>query len=215
MATKTEAKPLHKAGSYYPRAPHTIEQRFLSKVKKTTTCWIWMASENGRGYGSMMLPDQTAGLAHRIAYHLYVGRIPKGLFVCHHCDNRLCVNPAHLFVGTAQDNADDCKRKGRTAKGEWSPRRLHPERYVNVGKNPRRGMGVGNSKLTDDLVYEIRRRYNGGEAIFDIRQDLLARGFAGGLSRAAIYQAASRRTWSHLPDEDPNMCSEPATKECP
>lgn len=95
-------------------------ERFLASIEPITEsgCWIWMlrlAKESGYGefhfYG-------TTELAHRVSYKLFVGDIPSGLFVCHKCDVRECVNPNHLFVGTHRDNMRDMVRKGRGKRGK-------------------------------------------------------------------------------------------------
>jgi hypothetical protein len=80
-------------------------------------CWIWLATVNHRGYGMMSVGDRTAPV-HRLSWQAHRGPIPHGLYVLHRCDVRCCVNPAHLFLGTHQDNMDDMKAKGRSSFGE-------------------------------------------------------------------------------------------------
>lgn len=100
----------------------SMEERFWRRVQKTDSCWTWVGSLDGHGYGQIRASgprDVTLMIlrAHRYSYELHVGPIPEGLNVCHHCDNPRCVRPDHLFVGTARDNAIDMVRKGRN----WSP----------------------------------------------------------------------------------------------
>lgn len=88
-------------------------KRFFEKVVKTDTCWNWTAAIRGKsGYGCMKYQGRVID-AHRISWMLHKGDIPKDKLVCHTCDNRKCVNPEHLFLGSYKDNMQDCISKNR------------------------------------------------------------------------------------------------------
>jgi hypothetical protein len=114
------------------------------------------------------------GLAYRVAWELTRGPIPTGMYVCHHCDVPLCVNPDHLFVGTHADNTADMMTKNRQAKG----------------------VRQGSAKLTDDAVREIRACW-----LTMASQPELAREF--GVTQAVIWAIVNRRTWRHVTHEEP------------
>lgn len=97
----------------------TIEERFWAKVgpETETGCREWTANLCGPGYGQMRRggPDFNRVMAHRLSYELHYGEIPEGLCVLHKCDNKKCVNPEHLFLGTHKDNVADMVAKKRHA----------------------------------------------------------------------------------------------------
>ena len=96
----------------------TLKQSFMEKVELSPfngDCWIWTACVV-KGYGSIVF-SRVARQAHRVSWELFMGDIPDNLFVCHHCDNPPCVNPNHLFLGTAKDNYHDMKNKNRWRMG--------------------------------------------------------------------------------------------------
>lgn len=101
------------------------EKRFWPKVKKSSLCWEWTGALTGRGYGQMWMPGGKVK-AHRLSWEIHRGSIPKGIYVLHDCDNPRCVNPHHLFLGTAKSNRLDAVLKGRNWKGKTHCVRGHP-----------------------------------------------------------------------------------------
>lgn len=164
-----------------------VRRRFFEKVSidKDTECWNWVGGvRTVSGYGAFRFNGRQNS-AHRVSWILHNGTIPDGLFVLHKCDNPACVNPSHLFLGTAQDNSNDMKNKGRSPRGERHGSHLHPERIA-------RGEENGNSKLTEKEVLEIRRLFASGK----YRKIELSRKF--GVDHKLIERIINREIWVHI-----------------
>ena len=132
-----------------------------------TGCWIWLGAGDRYGY---IVVEGKVWLAHRFSYILHCDEIPIGEQVLHSCDNGLCVNPNHLFLGSQQDNMDDKVAKDRQAKGS----------------------NVGTSKLTNDEVLEIRRLCEEGQML----QYEIAEMF--NVDPKTITNIKLRRQWRHI-----------------
>lgn len=149
----------------------TVYERFWFHVSTEETsrgCWEWQGALTTGGYGlfSHGLPTRRA---HRAAWMLMFGSVPRGIDVCHRCDNRLCCRPSHMFLGTRKDNMQDAKAKGRTRPGPRMPGESHPE-----------------AKLTWDAVTEIR-------AAKGVSHYELARRY--GVSRPLIGYVLNDKSW--------------------
>ena len=114
--------------------------RFFEKVEKSGECWLWVGALNSRGYGSFGFEGRRLG-AHRFSYELHKGEIPEGMFVCHSCDVRNCVNPDHLWLGDNADNMKDMYQKERRVHVRSETcKRGHV--YKEVGFSVRNAKGV-------------------------------------------------------------------------
>lgn len=99
-----------------------IEDRFwkLVAVKTPDQCWEWLGTKNSNGYGGV-IRDRKRQLAHRVSWELHnLMKIEDGMHACHSCDNRWCVNPHHIWIGTRSDNMMDCVSKGRHSKSKMT-----------------------------------------------------------------------------------------------
>jgi len=150
-------------------------QRFWSRVDKTGSCWLWLGARNKGGYGHSRYANGRNGDAHRVAWTVTNGDIPDGLMVLHSCDNRLCVNPAHLFLGTQLDNMRDMDAKGR-------------RRTVT---HDQRGELNGTAKLTKAIVLSIRELHESGISQREIGRKL-------GVTAGNVWAIVHRKSWNHI-----------------
>lgn len=148
-------------------------ERFWQKVdiREPDQCWEWKATKNQSGYGSICV-DGKMKRAHRVSYELHHGPIPEGMLVLHSCDNPSCVNPAHLHLGTHQDNMRE----------KMNRRRCHNTACEAHGQ----------AKLTSDQVQQIRTRYAAG----GVTQKQLAEEF--GVARSQIWRVVRMKGWLHV-----------------
>lgn len=145
-----------------------FKTRFWANVRKTESCWLWTACLNSSGYG-MINRDGKHCRAHRASWELAGRIIPEGKCVLHSCDNRVCVNPDHLFLGDPADNSADMRRKGRQKKGE----------------------AMNTARLTSEKVLAIRASYHSGVS----RRELA---LAHSVHKTTIDDVVNGVTWSHV-----------------
>lgn len=147
-----------------------VVERFLKKVERTDTCWVWTAGIHKSGYGHFWLAG-TMVYAHRASWLLHKGPIPDGLDVLHKCDNPKCVRPDHLFLGTHLDNMRDRDKKGR---------RTAPK-----------GSAHGGAVLTEEVVLGIRARVAVGESRRSVAEEV-------GVSYSMVCRIVSGKNWTHV-----------------
>lgn len=154
--------------------PDELRARMDAKTERTESgCVEWRGAMFTNGYGCVVVSGKLYG-AHRVAWQLAHGPIGPGLCVCHRCDNRRCIRPDHLFLGTKGENAADRDQKGRTTRGE----------------------DITRAKLTDDDVRQIRAEYAARAGRRYGRTRVLALRF--GVDESCIYAIVNRRTWRHV-----------------
>lgn len=165
----------------HPRWP-PAENRFNASFAKNdeTGCWLWTRPLHPTGGYAQFSLNGRREYAHRASWIMFRGPIPAGMLVCHSCDVRHCVNPDHLFLGTAQDNTDDMLAKGR-------------KKLVGGSMPGERNPGA---KLTDELVVHARRQCRAGKTIDEIGAEL-------GVTRSAAHLAIRGKTWGHVTQEPP------------
>ena len=159
----------------------TLKQRFeeMHIPEPNSGCWLWIGANNGR-YGTIKNNGKTA-LAHRVSWELHNGQVPeiecsdfRGTCVLHFCDNMICVNPAHLFLGTHKDNIQDKVNKGRCSSTAI------------------KGESHGSAKLNDNAVRQIRKYHAAGGCT----QNWLAQVY--GVNPQTISKVVNNKSWTHI-----------------
>lgn len=157
------------------RKPKSLKDRFWKRVTiaRADACWPWCGGGGPDEYGRVGIGGDKgkALLAHRVSWEMHNGAIPSGLHVLHRCDNRRCVNPSHLFLGTNADNMADKVAKGR----HRSPT----------------GQSNGQAKLSADDVTRIRFRYAEGESQLQIAKSV-------GVSQTLVSAIVRRKLWADV-----------------
>lgn len=155
----------------------SFRERFWSKVDKNADngCWEWTGCIRN-GYGRISINDKMYQ-AHRVSWEIVNGEIPEGLFICHHCDNRKCIKPSHLFLGTNSDNMQDMIKKGR---GNFN----HPN--IKIGEKN------GASKLKNHEVRAIKHLAQSKIASINSLRKLY------NISYNTIHCLLNEKTWKHI-----------------
>lgn len=144
-------------------------ERFFVKIKKTKGCWHWLAAKDPNGYGQfnyngVVLP------AHKVSYIIHKGEVPKGMVLLHKCDNRYCVNPDHLEIGTQAENMADMVAKGRSC----------------------RGTAHRDAKLCPKRVRKARKMYESGKHTITAIAEYF------GVTRSPMARAIRGESWGHV-----------------
>ena len=153
-----------------------VKNRFYDKFHKGEgdECWIWKGAicKDKWGGRARFRIGGDATTASRASWIIHFGKIPDGMYVCHTCDNGLCVNPSHLFIGSAYDNNHDMMKKGR---------------YVCLY-----GEDCPSSKLTENEVLEIRRLYKRGKTTYKKLSEIY------NVTSALIGYIVTRKIWRQI-----------------
>lgn len=154
-----------------------LKKSFEKHVIRQEGCWGWKGPIANGGYPVMSCRRAIGSdRGHRASWIIHKGPIPEGLFVCHHCDNPICTNPEHLWIGTHQENDKDKIIKGR----------------ARFGAPPlKQGSENGSSKLTEEQVIEIKKLLKEGKSTYFI-------GPIFGVSKTTILRIKKGTHWQHV-----------------
>lgn len=160
---------------------------YLNTTADSNGCWNWNGGKDGKGYGVCYVPHRM--YAHRLSYELSTGSSPRGMSVCHKCDNPSCINPEHLWLGSHAENMADMKAKGRNVSPPVHSGPTH-WRYTQPEK-VQRGEEQANAKLTNEQVIRMRCDYISGAKNAELAERY-------GLSPNSVQDITLGRSWTHL-----------------
>ena len=166
------ARPVGEKGARRRTADEVRADLLARKVVTESGCWEWQGAKDRRGYGNLRWGDKLWGV-HRLAFHLLVAPVERGVEICHRCDNPPCFNPDHLFAGSHHDNMLDAQGKG-----------------IMAGNGDRIGVDNGRAVLTEEDVRAIRKSTKTQVRLAD----------EYGVGQPAISSIKLRKSWKHLPD---------------
>lgn len=207
-----------------------MKERFLSKVIRTEGCWRWTASKTEFGYGRFNMGGKNGKIekAHRVSYLLFVGELPKGKHVLHHCDNPECTSPKHLYLGSDKENGFDRATRNRVAHGTKSNlskfseeliRKIRSEIKPNttITKEHSKKYNVSRRHLRDLINLRTRRKdgmeyLQQGDCLF-FKEAAIPENFVK-IEHSNVVQHGEATNHSHaLYDGDFEFYQEPKTKE--
>lgn len=161
-----------------PRRKPLNERLINNVIPDDNGCWIWQGPRTGYGYGQTQVDGKVA-VTHRLSWRAFHGEIPTGMHVLHKCDVRLCINPAHLFLGTSADNNADMDRKGR--------------------RMPPKGIQHSNAVFTEARVAVLR------QGRYDQWGDLTNKARELGVDVKTLWNVLRGKTWKHVTPKQANM----------
>lgn len=171
---------------------HDMSNSIIERFNKNASlpdengCMNWKGRLSKKGYsvmgiGSRLDNSRKTVYVHRVSFELHKGLIPDGMLVCHSCDNRKCVNPEHLFLGSSKDNSQDMVKKGRAGMKKGI---IPPQFMKNI-------IGKENAKLTIEQVKNIKKRLLENEYYVDLAKEY-------GVSRSCISDIKRNATWKNV-----------------
>lgn len=169
----------------------SVKCRLISNIKINDKCWEWQGNLGKNGYGKIR-NNLEHWSTHRLSYFIFKGEIPDDILVCHTCDNKKCINPDHLYLGTHKDNAQDALKKGllkSTSGSKWSESTR--EKMKSRPGPDKKGDKHHLRKLTSKNIYEIRTMLDEG-----IKQAEIAKIYD--VNPSCISNVKRKKSWCHI-----------------